>query len=131
MTTTAGRVDHPVALRTEARRMHRAGWSAHRIHQMFRDRLGADAPARATVYNWTDEQAYERHKRSVIAGQARRRSREPVFRLYGSTPDYQAAFIERLRSEDVAVRAIAAVCRVVFDDPSWTYARVRYVLEGR
>lgn len=124
-------VDHPVSLRAEARRMHEAGWSAHRIHQMFRDRLGDAAPARATVYNWTDDHAYERHKRSVIASHARRRSREPVFRLYGTTPEYRAAFIERLREEGIALNAIAKVCRVVFDDDSWTYAKVRYAVEGR
>ncbi len=130
MTAATGR-RYPAAAAARARELRDAGWSIDRCRDLIAREFGS-RPTFHTFKRWTDP-AYQRSRDADVARRRRLRT-DYSFRLVkggDATVEYQAAFIRRLRSEGVAVSGIAKVCRVVFSDDSWTYGRVRYLLEGQ
>lgn len=122
---------YPVRVASRARELRESGWSVRQI----RDLLGREEnvrPALTAIARWTDPKYAERSRERQARWLREKRAEAGYsFAVNGNSPEYQAAFIRRLRDEDIAISAIAKVCRVVFDDSSWTYGKVRYALEGR
>jgi hypothetical protein len=131
MSTVATGRRYPAAAAHRARELRDAGWSIDRCRDFIAQEYGA-RPTFHTFKRWTDPE-YQRSRDADVARRRRLRTAY-TFRLVkggDATPEYQAAFVRRLRSEGATVSSIAAACRVVFADESWTYAKARYVLEGR
>lgn len=96
-----------------ARTLKEGGWS----YGSIQDHLEADfgvRPSRATLRRWCDAEYAERRREQNRRDMHERRAAESSFRLMGSSPDYRAAFVLRLRHE--GVRDIQEVCRVVFGE---------------
>lgn len=121
----------PTSVAVQARKFHADGWTTRQIARLIEKEHGV-APSPNTVKCWVDQDYAERRRKDFAHYHRQRADWQFTFPGRGfRSSEYQAAFIRRLRKEGAAVASIAAVCRVVFADDSWTYGRVRYVLEGR
>ena len=122
---------YPAAAATRARELREAGWSIDRCRDLIAREFG-HRPTFHTFKRWTDPE-YQRARDADVARRRRLRTAYSFQLVKGgeATPEYQRAFIRRLRQEGATVGSIAAACRVVFADEGWTYARVRYVLEEK
>lgn len=84
--------------------------------------------SRFAVARWVDSEKAERHLRYTRDwNRAKRAGRDSSLRLRAQSPEAQAAFIRRLRSEGEPVSGIVRVCRVVFGG-RWTRGRVQRLL---
>jgi hypothetical protein len=115
--------DWPASVSLEARRYKTAGFNIAEICRII-EREHGRCPSRGTVTYWVDdryrEQRLERTKRRMSLENAR----TATFRLSSNTPEYQAAFIRRLRAEGTPWQSIVKVCNVVFAE-LWTVERAQ------
>lgn len=115
---------YPAALMAEVRQMHAYGWTATHIHRVLLKRDLVRVPSVTTLQIWTNATYAESHRTG-----SRRRARNAgaataKFRLPSDSPEYQAAFVERLRAEGMPWEGVARCCRVVFGG-DWTARRVQ------
>ena len=119
---------YPAALMAEAQRLYAGGWSPSEIQRLFEARGEQRIPSRTTIRVWGDEEFRERQLVSHRAAHHRRaEQRGRSFRLAADTPEFQAAFVRRLREEGEPVSGLVRVCRVVFGG-KWTRGRVLRLL---
>jgi hypothetical protein len=108
-----------------AREHRAAGWTYDAIRDLLHSEFDV-RPSRATVLYWANEDA---RARKLVRDRKRQRTVSAASRKPRTTsPEYQAAFVRRLRAEGEPVTGIVRVCRVVFGG-RWTRGRVLRLLE--
>lgn len=110
-----------------ARELYAGGWNIAEICRVIASETGR-SPSRGTVTTWVDDNYRLRRIEKIAARQRVDNAKTATFRLSSRSLEYQAAFVRRLRDEDVTVRGIARCCRVVFGG-RWTEYRVKQLLE--
>ena len=115
----SARREYPASLASEARTMAAGGWSGHAIHCLLVKRLGDDAPSRVTVYRWLDING--KHAATESRRMARLSATTASFRFPSRSPEWQDAFIVRLRDAGLKPASIAKVTGVVLDEPLSRY----------
>lgn len=130
-TSTTNRPPYPVSLMAEAQRLHAGGWRSHEIRALFERRGEPRVPSYTTILMWVDSSYKERQLALHREAHVRRAGERGIrsFKLAAKSPEYQAAFIRRLRAEGEPVSGIVRVCRVVFGG-RWTRGRVQRLLDG-
>ena len=115
----SARREYPASLASEARTMSAGGWSGHAIHGVFVARLGDGAPSRCTVYRWLDKSG--KHAAAESRRMARIYAEHASFTFGVRSPEWQDAFIVRLRDAGLKPASIAKVTGVVLDEPLSRY----------
>lgn len=110
------RRQYPVKTVLRAREHLEAGWKATQVagKDGLLDREGLGSPCVETVLRWANPSRQERRADAHRIRQAQLTAAGSTFRLYSDSPEYQVAFMYRLRREGVSYQNIARVCRVVF-----------------
>lgn len=112
LTATDGRRQYPVTTMLRAREHHAAGWKVAQIPGLL-EREGLGKPSVNTIYLWTNPAYRESRIASMRLRNARVVAQGASFQLHGRSPEYQLAFMTRLRQEGIPCSSIAKVCRVV------------------
>jgi hypothetical protein len=111
---------------TRARELRSAGWTYEQIARLLAREHGHTIHKR-TVQLWLNDTARETHRQHGIRTARKAHAAAASFRLPGHTPEYRAAFMQRLADEGVSAPDIGKVCGVVFGE-RLSGGRVRYAL---
>jgi hypothetical protein len=95
-----------------ARELHEAGWKSGQIPAML-EREGLGRPAPNTVLRWVNPGYRMRQAQGAQQWNRQAGVSAATFLLSSRTPEYQLAFMQRLRREGIPCSSIAKVCRVV------------------
>lgn len=127
MSTTLedGRRQYPVTTMLRARELHAGGWKSGQIPDLL-EREGLGRPAPNTVLRWINPGYRMRQALGMQQWNRQMSASTASFLLSSRTPEYQLAFMQRLRREGIPCSSIAKVCRVVLGlDVSREYVRDR------
>lgn len=118
---------YPASLMAEAQQMHADGWTGYQIHRILRQRDLERTPSLTTVYLWINPEYRLNHRERHRVEERKAGAAKAKFKLPSDSPEYQLAFIRRLREEQVTWENVARVCRVVFGG-RWSVYRVKQLV---